>query len=79
MIWLKSRILLGLILWKLAIIICVAAFSIKIFAFEDINVLLNIAILYICMKFQTLLCDVEDSREKLDRFFSYNFLFFEDD
>jgi hypothetical protein len=28
---------------------------------------------------ETLMCDIEDSREKLDRFFSYNFLYFDDE
>ena len=41
--------------------------------------LVNLVLLYQYLNMQTLLCDVEDSREKLDRFFSYNFLFFEDD
>ena len=39
----------------------------------------NVIILYMYMNVQSLLYDVEDSREKLDRFFSYNFLFFDDD
>ena len=46
---------------------------------QDTALLLNITILYMYLNMQSLLYDVEDSREKLDRFFSYNFLFFDDD
>ncbi len=46
---------------------------------EDLVMLADIVILYNYMNIQSLLYDVEDSREKLDRFFSYNFLFFDDD
>lgn len=49
------------------------------FIMADTVELANLLILFQSLKIQTMLCDVEDSREKLDRFFSYNFLFFEDD
>ncbi len=39
----------------------------------------DMLLLYSYLNMQTQTCDVEDSREKLDRFFSYNFLFFDDD
>jgi len=46
---------------------------------EDAEMIMDIGLLYKYIKIQSMLYDVEDSREKLDRFFSYNFLFFDDD
>ena len=57
----------------------VMVFQVKYFLmFETVDII-NLIITYEFLNIQTLLCDVEDSREKLDRFFSYNFLFFDDD
>ena len=46
---------------------------------QDVLMIFNVVITFMYMNVQSLIYDVEDSREKLDRFFSYNFLFFEDD
>eukprot|EP00347_Sterkiella_histriomuscorum_P010271 403376936 len=62
-----------------AIVLAITVFKVKSFILNDTLELINFMILYQYLTMQTLLCDVEDSREKLDRFFSYNFLFFDDD
>ena len=78
--WLKTKLLSILWLAKFSIQIAVIIFSVSYSQLLiDSLTLLNILILYSNVNIQTLLYDVEDSREKLDRFFSYNFLFFEDD
>ena len=78
-IWLRSRTLTLVWLVKAGIFIAKVAFSVRSILLEDCTMTLNVIILYMYMNVQSLLYDVEDSREKLDRFFSYNFLFFDDD
>ena len=78
-IWLRSRTLTLVWLVKAGIFIAKVAFSVRSVLLEDCTMTLNVIILYMYMNVQSLLYDVEDSREKLDRFFSYNFLFFDDD
>ena len=78
-IWLKSKLLLMLWACKGLLIVLTALLGLRMFLIDDLTQILNLLILYMYLNVQTLLCDVEDSREKLDRFFSYNFLFFEDD
>ena len=78
--WLKAEFLC--ILWVSKLIIQVTIYLVHdsyLYGNFDLLTLVNVLILYKCLNVQTLLYDVEDSREKLDRFFSYNFLFFEDD
>jgi hypothetical protein len=78
-VWLKTRMLCFLWLAKLAMLIAIAIYSVQSAIMSDTLLLLNIIVLYMYLNLQSLLYDVEDSREKLDRFFSYNFLFFDDD
>ena len=78
-VWLRTRLLLGLWLLKVVLLLSHSVFGLQLFIFQDLVEVVNLLILYMYLNLQTLLCDVEDSREKLDRFFSYNFLFFEDD
>ncbi len=78
--WLKTKLLTILWLLKFSIQVALILFGVSFsYLLLDTITLLNILILYNNVNIQTLLYDVEDSREKLDRFFSYNFLFFEDD
>ena len=78
--WLKTKLLSMLWLAKFSIQVAVIMLGTSYSQLlTDSVTLLNILILYSNVNIQTLLYDVEDSREKLDRFFSYNFLFFEDD
>lgn len=78
-VWLKSKLLFGMWLVKLGLALATCLFQVSYFTLCDTHDLLNLLILYQYLNIQTLLCDVEDSREKLDRFFSYNFLFFDDE
>ncbi|CDW88971.1 UNKNOWN [Stylonychia lemnae] len=78
-VWLNKHMLLGIWIMKVAYQIAVTFFGVQQFLLQDGIDFLNFVVLYQYLNMQTLLCDVEDSREKLDRFFSYNFLFFDDD
>ena len=72
-VWLRSKMLWCLWLLKAGLLLCSGAWA------EDLGLLANAILVYKYLNVQSLLYDVEDSREKLDRFFSYNFLFFDDD
>ena len=72
-VWLRSKTLWCLWLLKAGLLLCSGAWA------EDLGMLANAILVYKYLNVQSLLYDVEDSREKLDRFFSYNFLFFDDD
>ncbi len=78
-VWLKTHLLHFLWLVKLTLYLALMFFNVTSTSIIDTITILNLILLYIKVKIQTLLYDVEDSREKLDRFFSYNFLFFDDD
>lgn len=77
--WLKTHLLFFLWVVKLSIYLAITIFSVTSITLLDTITIINIILLYMKVNIQTLLYDVEDSREKLDRFFSYNFLFFDDD
>lgn len=76
---LKEPLFVVLTLYKFVTCLSSVAFGVDFFIVKDIDIVCNLVMMYKSLKVQTLLCDVEDSREKLDRFFSYNFLFFDDD
>lgn len=78
--WLKTHVLFGLWLTKIVMMALLMMKSSDVSQIiRDTNEMINLVILYKYLNLQTFLCDVEDSREKLDRFFSYNFLFFDDE
>lgn len=78
-VWLQARLSWCLWFAKACILLAQAVFGVQSMLIYDFSLLVNIVILYMYLNIQSLLYDVEDSREKLDRFFSYNFLFFDDD
>ena len=78
-VWLKNKMLWTVWLFKVSILIATVVFRVKSALLDDLTLLLNVGLLYMYLSIQSLLYDVEDSREKLDRFFSYNFLFFDDE
>ena len=78
-VWLRRKYLALFWLFKLGVMLSRLLLNFQSFIVEDAMELVNFLIVYQYLGMQTLLCDVEDSSEKLDRFFSYNFLFFDDD
>lgn len=76
-IYLKKKLIsmLSIVIFVLV----TSTFFIQNVIITDLLSISQLFLLFQVLPLETLLCDIEDSREKLDRFFSYNFLFFDDD
>lgn len=48
--WLRSKLLFGIIIWKISVLIVIHVLKNKIGVLDDISVILNILLLYMIMK-----------------------------